>query len=66
MEEQKYFVNSKPKIFTVACNKFLKPAKHGIRFSHISEIPIISNEKPIISIKIPSTSIKHRGTRSKY
>ena len=66
MEDQKYFVNSKPTIFTVAYNKFLKPAKYGMRLSHIFEIPIISNEKPSISIKMPSILIKHLGIRSKY
>ena len=66
MEDQKYFVNSKPTTFTFACNKFLKPAKYGMRLSHIFEIPIISNEKPSISIKIPSILMKHLGFRSKY
>ena len=39
---------------------------YGIRLSHISEIPSISNEKPSISMEIPSILIDNLGFRSKY
>ena len=39
---------------------------HGIRLSHISEIPSISNEKPSMSMEIPSILIENLGFRSKY
>ena len=39
---------------------------YAMRLLHIFEIPTISNGKPSISIKIPSSSIKNLGFRSKY
>ena len=39
---------------------------HGMRLSHIFEIPSISNEKPSIPIEIPSILIEHLEFRTKY